>query len=98
MASAGTQDRQRVQTTVRLPRAVYEKAKSLVDKGKTDAGTFNELVVEALVSYIKRLQRSQIDRAFAGMAADKDYQTSALEMASAFEQSDWEAFESTERT
>jgi hypothetical protein len=98
MASAGSQNRRRVQTTVRLPRTVYEKAKSLVDQGKTEVATFNELVVEALVAYIKSARRSQIDKAFAGMGADKNYQLSALAMSAEFDQSDWEAFEMTERT
>lgn len=80
-----------VQTTIRLPRGLYEKAKSLVDERNLDVGTLNELVVAALSAYISMARRRQIDRAFAAMAEDTEYQKEAQVIAAEFEESDWEA-------
>jgi len=85
----------RVQTTIRLPRDLYEKAKSFVDKRDLDVGTLNELVVAALSAYMTMAKRRQIDQAFAAMAEDADYQKEARMIAADFEASDWEALEGT---
>jgi len=85
----------RVQTTIRLPRGLYEKAKSLVGERDLDVGTLNELVVAALSAYITMARRRQIDQAFAAMAEDTDYQKEARMIAADFEESDWEALEGT---
>lgn len=97
MEAIGARKGARVQTTIRLPRSVYEKAKSLVDERVIDVGTFNELVVAALLAYIKAARRKQIDRAFAAMAEDTDYQKEAQMIAIDFEEADWEALELTEK-
>lgn len=79
-------------TTVRLPRQVYERAKTVAVRSQ--AASFNEFVVQAIEEKVQRLTEKEIDAAFAHMASDTDYQRSSIAVASAFEKSDWEAFQS----
>jgi hypothetical protein len=79
-------------TTVRLPRHVYERAKTVVVRSQ--ASSFNEFVVQAIEEKVRRLTEAEIDAAFAEMAHDVEYQTNAITLAKAFEKSDWEAFQS----
>jgi len=62
------------------------------------AGTFNELVVEAILAYIGLARRKQIDLAFAPMADDAVYLNEAHMIMGGFEESDWEALEVAEKT
>lgn len=87
----------KVQTTVRLPHPLYEEAKSVVERRLGNADTFNELMVTALLMYLKLVRRKEIDRAFAGMGEDTDYQKDARILTAEFEQADWEALEFTEK-
>ena len=80
-------------TTVRLPRHVYERAKTVVVQ--SEASSFNEFVVQAIEEKVRRLTEAEIDAEFAQMAHDAAYQRSAVELARQFERSDWEAFDST---
>lgn len=82
-------------TTVRLPRHVYEQAKTVVLQSQ--ASSFNEFVVQAIEEKVRRLTEAEIDAAFAQMATDEDYQRGSIALASEFEKSDWEAFRSTPR-
>lgn len=84
------------QTTLRLPTPLYEKAKRVIEHQWAGANTFNELVVLALRSYLKAVNRRRIDDAFAQMAEDTDYRKEAYVIAAEFEVSDWEALESVE--
>ena len=80
-------------TTVRLPRHVYERAKTVVVQSQ--ASSFNEFVVQATSKRkVRRLTEAEIDAAFAQMAHDTDYQRNSIALASEFAKSDWEAFES----
>jgi hypothetical protein len=79
-------------TTVRLPRHVYERAKTVAVQSQ--ASSFNEFVVQAIVEKVRRLTEAEIDAAFAHMAKDENYQGSAIALAAEFEKSDWEAFQS----
>lgn len=79
-------------TTVRLPRQVYERAKTVVIRSQ--ASSFNEFVVQAIEEKVRRLTEAEIDAAFAHMAHDADYQHTSIALASEFAKSDWEAFES----
>ena len=97
MDATAAREEARVQTTIRLPRPVYEKAKSLLDERVIDIGTFNELVTAALLAFIKMVRRKQIDQAFAAMAEDTDYQKEAQRIAADFEDTDWEALKLTEK-
>src|SRR5260370_41446769 len=77
-------------TTVRLPRQVYERAKTVVVQSQ--ASSFNEFVIQAIEEKMRRLTESEIDDAFAQMARDSDYQRGSIALANEFEKSDWEAF------
>lgn len=79
-------------TTVRLPRQVYERAKTVVTR--SHASSFNEFVVQAIEEKVRRLTEAEIDAAFAQMANDTNYQRSSIALASEFAKSDWEAFSS----
>jgi hypothetical protein len=78
-------------TTVRLPRHVYEQAKVVVVQSQ--AASFNEFVVQAIEEKVRRLTEAEIDAAFAQMAHDTNYQSSSIALSREFEKSDWEAFE-----
>jgi hypothetical protein len=78
-------------TTVRLPRNVYERVKVVVVKSQ--ASSFNEFVVQAIEEKVRRMTEAEIDAAFAQMASDSDYQREAIALSSDFEKSDWEAFQ-----
>jgi len=77
-------------TTVRLPRRVYELAKTAVAKSDA-ASSFNDFVVQASEQKLQQLTESEIDAAFAHMSQDSDYQRTAVALAKEFERSDWEA-------
>jgi hypothetical protein len=79
-------------TTVRLPRQVYERAKTVVLRSQ--ASSFNEFVVQAIEEKVRRLTEAEIDAAFVQMAQDSDYQRTSIALASEFAKSDWEALDS----
>ncbi len=79
-------------TTVRLPRQIYERAKTAVPRSQ--ASSFNDFVVQAIEEKLQRLTEAEIDDAFAHMAQDAQYQHDAMRLAKEFEKSDWEAFAS----
>lgn len=80
-------------TTVRLPRHVYDRAKSVVVQSQ--ASSFNEFVVQAIEEKVRRLTEAEIDAAFAQMAHDPEYQRESVVQAREFEKGDWEAFQSS---
>jgi hypothetical protein len=84
-----------LQTTLRLPRPLYERVKIFVEQNKT--GSVNDFVVTALSAYVRAVERKAIDDAFRGMADDKQYQREALLIAEQFAASDAEALELSER-
>jgi hypothetical protein len=79
-------------TTVRLPRQVYERAKTVVVQSQ--ASSFNEFVVQAIEEKVRRLSEAEIDAAFAQMAQDTHYQRTSIALANEFAKSDWEVIES----
>ncbi len=87
----------KVQTTLRLPGALYAQAKSLVETGASAAETLNDFIVAAVRAYVRLLERRRIDAAFRGMAEDAPYHREAQLIAEEFEASDWEALEIAER-
>jgi hypothetical protein len=80
-----------VQTTLRLPRPLYEQAKIHVSRGTTAAETINDFIIAAIQTYTKILKRRSIDAEFGHMAEDADYQKESRLIAEEFTQSDWEA-------
>jgi hypothetical protein len=79
-------------TTVRVPRHIYDRAKTVIERFKVSS--FNEFVVQAIEEKVHRLTEAEIDAAFAQMAHDENYQRSSLKLANEFLKSDWEAFNS----
>ena len=79
-------------TTVRLPKRIYEQAKWVVEKRRTAAASLNEFVVEAVKEKLSDMYEADIDAAFAQMSNDPDYQREAISFAREFAVSDWDAF------
>ena len=90
-----TKSPRKVQTTLRLPRQLYERAKQFVDRG--NKRSVNDLIVNALTAYVRAMERRAIDDAFRPMATDKQYQHEALRLAEQFSASDAETIEIGER-
>jgi hypothetical protein len=84
-----------LQTTLRLPKKLYERIKSHVQRDQTVS--VNEFIVNALAAYVRAVERKAIDDAFLGMADDKRYQREALMIAEQFAASDAQALELSER-
>jgi Arc/MetJ-type ribon-helix-helix transcriptional regulator len=84
-----------LQTTLRLPKHLYESIKSHVQRDQTVS--VNEFIVNALAAYVRAVERKAIDDAFLGMADDRQYQREALMIAEQFAASDAEALELSER-
>ena len=77
-------------STVRLPRRVYDLAKAAIQNSDT-ASSFNDFVIQAIEQKLLQLREAEIDAAFGHMAEDPDYQRHSAAMAREFEKSDWEA-------
>lgn len=84
-----------VQTTLRVPKLLYEQAKLFVESGK--ANSVNELIVRALAAYAKAMERKAIDEAFRPMAKDTQYKREATRIAEQFAASDAESLDLGER-
>ncbi|HEX7895965.1 MAG TPA: YlcI/YnfO family protein [Terriglobales bacterium] len=80
-------------TTVRLPKDLYEQARTAVKEAGA-ASSINDFMVEAVEEKLRQLREQEIDRAFAEMRSDQDYQRDAVDLARSFARSDWEAFRS----
>jgi hypothetical protein len=81
----------KVQTTVRLPKALYEQARACVEKGFTSAESLNDFFIFAIQSYTRALRRKRIDAAFDAMAGDADYHREAESVTDDFAESDWDS-------
>src|SRR5713226_8675534 len=95
IASGATPSPRKVQTTLRLSRQLYERAKLFVGRG--GKGSVNDLIVNALTAYVRALERKTIDDAFRPMATDKQYLREARGLAEQFAASDAETIEIGER-
>jgi len=84
-------------TTVRLPRRLYEEARCVIEKGDTDAGSLNELLVHSLSEKLRRMKRRIIDQQFAGMKHDAHNRQESDTLAKQFETNDRDTFRSAER-
>lgn len=78
-------------TTVRLPRDLYEQARTAVRKTGI-ASSLNDFLIEAVEEKLRQMKEQEIDQAFAEMGNDEEYQREAISLARSFEQSDWEAY------
>lgn len=97
MPPAKLREPDKVQTSLRLPKSMYDEARRLLNQRPSGIASFNDLVVAALRSFLRRARRREIDLAFRGMAEDASFQKEALSLAKEFEQSDWEALELGEK-
>lgn len=84
-------------TTVRIPKRLYEEARSAIEAGATDANSMNDLLVDSLSQKLRQLRRERIDAEFAHMNEDAAHQRTSQTMADAFAASDWEALRSAEK-
>jgi hypothetical protein len=82
-------------TTIRLPRGIYDQTKTAIKKSEA-VPSFNEFVVQAIKEKLHKLTESEIDEAFAGMANDPDYQRDSIALMKEFEPSDREAWHATD--
>ena len=79
-------------TTVRLPRNLYEQARTAVRRGGV-ATSLNDVLIEAVEQKLRQIKEEEIDQAFSEMGRDQEYQEEALALARSFEKSDWEAYQ-----
>ncbi len=82
----------KTQTTLRLPQALYEQSKALVEEHRL-ADSINELVANALNAYIKAVHRKMIDEEFRGMEQDERYQKEAARITREFTSADLESIQ-----
>jgi len=85
----------KTQTSLRLPDALYERAKRAVEFGAAES--VNNLLVKALSAYLRALERKAVDEAFRPMAKDGAYRREALKLAQDFSASDFESLRLTEQ-
>ena len=83
-----------VRTTVTLPADLVKQSQRFVDDGTVPSR--NALIVAALENFLAELERQEIDRQFATMADDADYQELNEQMAGEFDDAGWEALALTE--
>ena len=84
-------------TTVRLPRQLYDEARSALAKGVADASSLNDLLIDALRAKLKQLHREQIDAEFAEMKNDAQYAQESATIAEQFTTNDRDTIRSVER-
>ena len=78
-------------TTVRLPKDLYEQARTAVKEAGA-ASSINDFLIEAVQEKLQQLREQEIDNAFAEMGHDKEYRNEAVALTRSFEKSDWEAY------
>lgn len=85
-----------IRTTVTLPSNLLQRSQELVDSGQVP--NRNALIVAALEQFLAHLEREAIDRQFATMAEDADYQAFQVEVTESFADPDWEALAEGEQS
>ena len=85
-----------VRTTVTLPSNLLQRSQGLIDSGQVP--NRNALIVAALEQFIADLEREEIDRQFAAMADDAEYQSFQIDVVESFADADWEAMIEGEQT
>jgi hypothetical protein len=87
---------EKVRTTVRLPKSIYDEARTMVEDSVVPVDSLNDFLVTAIATYVKLLKRKRVDAAFAEMARDSAYQEESRQISEEFSQSDWDALEIAE--
>lgn len=85
-----------VRTTVTIPITLMQRTQHFLDQGIVP--NRNALVIAALERFVTELERQEVDRQFAAMADDVDYQSLNEQMAESFGTSDWEALRIAEKS
>ena len=84
-------------TTVRIPKHLYEEARSAIENGAAEVRSLNDLLIDSLSQRLKQLRRERIDAEFAKMKNDAQYQRESEAITNQFSVSDWEALRSAEK-
>jgi hypothetical protein len=84
-----------VQTTLRLPAPLYQRARNFVKQGSSRS--VNDFIVNALAAYVRAKERKAIDDAFLPMKDDLEYRREALAIAEEFAASDVETIRIAKR-
>jgi len=84
-------------TTIRLPKALYEEARLVVEGDKSSSRSLNELMVTALVEMLKQVRRNRIDDEFSAMRHDAAYERESQVLADEFKTSDRETLRPTRK-
>ncbi len=84
-------------TTVRLPKRLYEEARSALAKGETGASSLNDLLVESLRERLKQIRREFIDAEFTDMRNDAQYHQDSAILAQQFASNDRDTLRSAEK-
>ncbi len=85
-----------IRTTVTIPTSLMQRSQHFLDQGVVP--NRNALVVAALERFLTELERQEIDRQFAAMVDDSEYQALNEQLAASFEASDWEALKLAEKS
>jgi metal-responsive CopG/Arc/MetJ family transcriptional regulator len=85
-----------VRTTVTLPADLVKQSQRFVDDGTVPSR--NALIVAALEHFLAELERQEIDRQFAALAKDAEYQELNERLDEEFADADWEALTLAEET
>jgi metal-responsive CopG/Arc/MetJ family transcriptional regulator len=85
-----------IRTTVTIPMHLMQRSQHFLEKGIIP--NRNALVVAALEHFLAELERQEIDRQFAAMVDDVEYQTLNEQLAESFDASDWEALRLAEKS
>ncbi len=85
-----------IRTTVTIPTSLMQRSQHFLDKGIVP--NRNALVVAALERFLAELEHQEIDRQFAAMADDVEYQAWNEQMAESFGASDWETLGLAEKS
>lgn len=96
MQSVALEKYDTIRTTVKLPASLLRRSQELVDSGRIP--NRNALIIAALEQFIADWEREEIDRLFAAMADDADYQILQVDVAESFAESDWEALAAVEQS
>lgn len=85
-----------IRTTVTIPTSLMQRSQHFLDQGLVP--NRNALVIAALERFLTELERQEIDRQFAVMVDDVEYQALNEQLADSFLSSDWEALGLAEKS
>ena len=71
-----------MRTTITIPNDLVEKVDSLISQ--YDLSSRNQFIIEALELKVREIENREIDREFASMANDTQYQSETLQLEQEF--------------